>query len=95
MRDLTVDMTGEILLKGDLVSVLGGLAGAHLADRKPIRIELARVTTTLNDPKVVMTKSTLAAVPKLLFQATGLDTITLGIGKGVGKALDRVISGGN
>ena len=95
LRDLTVDMTGEILLKGDLVSVLGGLAGAHLADRKPIRIELARVTNTLSDPKVVMTKSTLAALPKLLFQATGLDTITLGIGKSVGKALDRVIHSGN
>ena len=95
LRDLTVDMTGELLLKGDLVLALGGFAGAHLADRKPIRIELARVTNTLSDPKVVLTKSTLAAVPKLLFQATGLDTITLGIGKGVGKALDRVIHTGN
>jgi len=95
LRDLTVDMTGEILLKGDLVLALGGFAGAHLADRKPIRIELARVTNTLSDPKVVLTKSTLAALPKLLFQATGLDTITLGIGKGVGKALDRVIHSGN
>ena len=95
LSNLEIDMTGEILLKGDLVSALGGLAGANLAERKPIRIELARVTNTLNDPKVVMTKSTLAAVPKLLFQATGLDTITLGIGKGVGKAIDRVMGGGN
>ena len=94
-RDLKVDMTGEILIKGDLVSVIGGLAGANLEDRKPIRIELARVTNTLSEPKVVMTRSTLAAVPKLLFQATGFDTITLGIGKGVGKALDRVIQSGN
>ena len=41
-----------------------------------------------------MTKETLAAIPKLMFQATGLDTITLGIGKSVGQAIDRAISGG-
>jgi hypothetical protein len=88
-------MTGAIFVQGDLVSALGGLAGANLAERKQIRIELARVTNTLSDPNVVMTKSTLAAVPKLLFEATGLDTITLGIGKSVGKVLDRVIRGVN
>lgn len=94
LRDLQIDMTGEVLLKGDLVSKVGGMAGADVAERKPIRIQLARVTNTLTDPKVVMTKETLAAIPKLMFQATGLDTITLGIGKSVGQAIDRAISGG-
>ncbi|MBJ20508.1 MAG: DUF748 domain-containing protein [bacterium] len=94
LRNLQIDMSGEVLLKGDLVSALGGLAGAEIEGRKPIRIPLARVTNTLDDPKVVMTKETLAAVPKLLLQATGIDTITLGIGKGVGKVLDRVLGSG-
>lgn len=93
LRDLWVDMTGELLLKGDLVSALGGLAGADMAEREPIRIQLAKVTNTLDDPKVVMTSETLAAVPKLLFQATGLDTITLGIGKGIKKGVDKVLEG--
>jgi hypothetical protein len=93
LRDLGIDMTGELLLKGDLVSALGGLAGAQMEERKPIRIQLAKVTNTLGDPKVVMTKETLAAVPKLLFQATGLDTITLGIGKGIKKGVDKVLEG--
>ncbi len=95
LRDLQIDMKGEILLKGDLVSTLGGLAGADVEERPPIRIQLARVTNTLDEPKVVMTKETLAAVPKLLFQATGLDTITLGIGRGIGKVLDRALGSGN
>ena len=34
-----------------------------------------------------MTRETLAAVPKLLFQATGLDTLTIGVGKAIGRAL--------
>jgi hypothetical protein len=93
LRDLQLDMTGELLLKDDLVSALGGLAGADVEDREPIAIPLARVTQTLDDPKVTMTAETLAAVPKLIFQATGLDTLTIGIGKGVGRALDRVIKG--
>lgn len=88
---LAIDMKGEVLLKGDLVSALGGMAGASVPDRKPIRIELARVTNTLSQPKVKLTAETLAAVPKLLLQATGLDTITTGIGKSVGKALDRAL----
>ena len=93
LRDLAIDMTGELLLKGDLVSTLGGLAGAQMEEREPIRIQLAKVTNTLDDPKVEMTKETLAAVPKLLFQATGLDTITLGIGKGIKKGVEKVIEG--
>jgi len=87
LRDLSVDMTGEVLLKGDLVSALGGLAGADMAERKPIRIPLAHVTNTLSEPKITMTKETLAAIPKLLFQATGLDTLATGVGKAIGLAL--------
>ena len=86
-------MTGEVLLKSDLVSTLGGLARADVPDREPIRIELAKVTNTLSEPEVEMTAETLAAIPKLLFQGIGLDTITLGIGREVGKALDRVLGG--
>ncbi|MCR9095980.1 MAG: DUF748 domain-containing protein [bacterium] len=91
LADLSIDMTGEVLLKGDLVSTLGGLAGADVPDREPIRIQLAKVTNTLAEPEIEMTAETLAAVPKLLFQGTGLDTITRGIGKQVGEALDRVL----
>lgn len=93
LRDLQIDMTGEVLLKGDLVSVLGGMAGATVADREPIRIQLARVTNTLGDPKVQMTPETLAIVPKLLFQGTGLDTLTIGIGKGLRKGVERIFEG--
>lgn len=92
LRDLSIDMTGELLLKDDLVSAIGGLAGADI-DREPIRIELARVTRTLDDPKVSMTRETLAVVPKLLFQGTGIDTITKGITKGIGKGVGRAIGG--
>ena len=94
LRDLWIDMTGEVLLKGDLVSTIGGMAGAETADREPIRIQLAQVTNTLDDPQIVMTKETLAAIPKLLFQATGLDTITLGIGKTVSDAIGRALDSG-
>jgi hypothetical protein len=87
LRDLSIDMTGDVVLKSDLVSALSGLAGTDLGQREPIRIPLARVTNTLSDPKVVMTGETLAAMPKLLFQATGLDTITLGVGKAIGRIL--------
>jgi hypothetical protein len=90
LRDLEIDMTGEILLKDDLVSALGGLTGAELDDRGPIRIPLARVTNTLVDPKIEMTPATLAAVPKLLLQGTGLDTVVIG----VGKSLSRLLGGG-
>ena len=93
LGDLSIDMTGEMLLKSDLVSTLGGLAGAEVSGRDPIRIELAKVTNTLAEPEVEMTPETLAAIPKLLFQGIGLDTITKGIGKGVGQALDRVLGG--
>ena len=83
-------MTGEVILKGDLVSAMGGAS----ADRKPIQIKLARVTNTLNDPKIKMTAETLAAIPKLLFQATGVDRIAVGVGKKVGEAIGRVVGGG-
>lgn len=94
IADLGLEMSGELLLKSDLVSTLGGLAGGDVPNREPIRIPLARVTSTLDAPKVVMTPETLAAVPKLLFQGIGLDTITQGIGKGVGRAIDRVLGTG-
>jgi len=93
LEDLAIDMSGYVLLKDDLVGAIGGLAGADVQDRDPIRIELAKVTNTLTEPKVEMTAETLSAVPKLLIQGTGLDTITLGIGKGVGRALDRALGG--
>ncbi len=93
LADLSIDMTGEMLLKSDLVSTLAGLAGAEVPGREPIRIELAKVTNTLAEPEVEMTPETLAAIPKLLFQGIGLDTITKGIGEGVGRALDRVLGG--
>ena len=79
-------MTGEILLKGDLVSVHGSSAGADSARRKPIRILLARVIHTPSDPKVEMTAETLAVLPRLLFQATGLDTLAIGLGEAIGRA---------
>ncbi len=93
LADLSIDMTGEVLLKSDLVSTLGGLAGADVPDREPIRIKLAKVTNTLSEPEVKMTAETLAAIPKLLFQGIGLDTITKGIGREMGRALDRVLGG--
>ena len=87
LPSLEIDMTGEVLLKADLVSALGGLFGARIGDRKPVRIPLAHVTNTLAEPKIVMTAKTLAAVPMLLFKATGLDTLTLGLGRALGRAL--------
>jgi hypothetical protein len=87
LRDLTIDMTGEILLKEDLVSVLGGHADADRADREPIRIPLARVTNTLADPKIVLTKEALAALPKLIFQGTGLETLAVDVGRALGRFL--------
>jgi len=87
LRDLSLDMTGELLLKSDLLHVLEGSVGADSARRKPIRIPLARVTHTLSDPKVEMTAETLAALPGLLFQATGLDGLATGLGEALGRAL--------
>lgn len=88
LEDLSIDMKGEILLKSDLVSALVGLPGGGAASgRKPIRIPLARVTNTLADPKLRMTPETLAAVPKLLIQATGLDALSTGVGKALGRVL--------
>jgi hypothetical protein len=87
LRDLTIDMTGEVVLKEDLVSVLGGLDDAESAAREPIRIPLARVTNTLAEPKIEMTKETLAAVPRLLLQGGGLDKLVVGVGKALGRLL--------
>ena len=87
LPSLEIDMTGEVLLKGDLVSALGGLLGARIGDRKPVRIPLAHVTNTLSEPKIVMTPKTLIAIPSLILKATGLDTLTLGIGRALGRAL--------
>jgi hypothetical protein len=93
LRDLTIDMTGEVLLKEDLVSVLAGSDAKDSAkqpDREPIRIPLAHVTNTLTEPKIEMTSETLAALPKLVFQGTGLDTLAVD----VGRALGRFLGGG-
>jgi len=88
LRDLTIDMTGEVLLKSDLITVLGGSDEKNKADRRPIRIPLASVTNTLAEPKIVMTSETLAALPKLLFQGTGFDTLAIGLGKALGRFLE-------
>jgi len=93
LRDLTIDMTGEVLLKEDLVSVLAGSDAkdsARQPDREPIRIPLAHVTNTLTEPKIEMTSETLAALPKLVFQGTRLDTLAVD----VGRALGRLLGGG-
>ena len=58
---MTLDMSGELVLKDDLVTLLGGLTGSDPGDREPIRIPLARVTNTISDPKVEMTPQTIAA----------------------------------
>lgn len=88
LEDLSIDMKGEILLKSDLVSALAGSSGSGAASgRQPIRIPLARVTNTLADPKLRMTPETLAAVPRLLIQATGLDALSTGVGKALGRVL--------
>ncbi|MCA9504224.1 MAG: DUF748 domain-containing protein [Myxococcales bacterium] len=60
---------------------------AEPEQRKPIHIPLARVRGRLGAPEVSMTPETLLAVPKLLFQATGLDTLSIGVGKAIGRAL--------
>jgi hypothetical protein len=80
-------MTGEMLLKIDLAHVFEGSAGGDSDRQKPIRIPLARVTGTLSDPKVEMTAETLAALPKILFQATGLDSLAIELGEAFVRAL--------
>lgn len=87
LPSLQIDMTGEVLLSGDLVSALGGLLGAKIGDRRPVRIPLARVTNTISEPKIEMTPKTLVAIPDLIFKATGLDTLTLGVGRALGRVL--------
>jgi hypothetical protein len=97
LRDLTLDMTGELLLQSDLLAVLVGALGGDGTDRAPIRIPLARVSNTLADPKVSMTPRTLAAIPKVLIQATGLDRLKDGLEEGLGKILNPKLPriGGN
>lgn len=90
LRDLSIDMSGEVLLEWDLVSALIGLSGMDQADRKPIRIPLARVTNTLAEPHIELTKDTLLALPNLLFRAIGIDTL----GSGVAEAFGRLLGGG-
>jgi len=88
LEDLSIDMKGEILLKSDLVSTLVGSSRDSAASgRDPIRVPLARVTNTLADPKLKMTPETLAAVPRLLIQAGGLDALSTGVGKALGSVL--------
>jgi len=87
LRDLTIDMTGEVLLKEDLISALGGHIDADKADRESIRIPLARVTNTLADPKIVMSKEALAMLPRLIFQGPGLDKLAVDVGRALGRFL--------
>jgi hypothetical protein len=89
LPSLKIDLTGHVLLKADLVSALGGVLGASTGSRDPVRIPLARVTNTLSQPKIVMTPKTLAAIPDLLFKAVGLDTLTLGLGRFLGRVLGQ------
>jgi len=85
---LELDMTGELYLKADLLSVLGGVFGAKIGDREPVQIPLAHVTNTLSEPKIEMTAKTLVAVPQLLFKASGLETLTLGVGRSIERSLN-------
>jgi hypothetical protein len=87
LPSLEIDMTGDVLLKADLVSVLGGLLGTRSGVRDPVRIPLAHVTNTLSEPKIEMTSKTLAGVSELLFEATGLEALGLGLGRALGRAL--------
>ncbi|MFK7896975.1 MAG: AsmA-like C-terminal region-containing protein [Myxococcota bacterium] len=93
LADLSLDMTGDLLLNSDLVAVLVGAMGGDGTDRQPIEIPLARVSNTLSDPKVAMTSRTLVALPRLLLQATGLDRIREGLQEGLGKILNPSLPG--
>ncbi len=97
LRDLSLDMTGELLLQSDLIAVLVGTLGRDGTDRDPIRIPLARVSNTLSEPKVSMTPRTLVVIPKVLIQATGLDRLKEGLEAGLGKILNPTLPlmGGN
>ncbi len=90
LRDLSIDMSGEVLLEWDLVSALIGLSGMDQADRKPIRIPLARVTNTLAEPHIELTKDTLLALPNLLFRAIAIDSL----GSRVAEAFGHLLGGG-
>lgn len=72
---LGLDMKGELLLDAPLVAALSGRPAAALAGRGPVRIPLARVTNTLDDPKVSLTPETLAAAPALLLMTTGVGAV--------------------
>ena len=60
---------------------------ADREDRRPVRIPLARVTNTLSDPKIEISKEALAALPKLIFQGTGLDNLAVDVGRALGRFL--------
>jgi hypothetical protein len=45
------------------------------------------VTNTLSEPRVELTAETLAAVPRLLFEESGRDLLSIGIGKAIGRVL--------
>jgi hypothetical protein len=64
-----------------------GAGAAKRAAPEPIRIPLARVTNTLSEPRVELTAETLAAVPRLLFEESGRDLLSIGIGKAIGRVL--------
>ncbi len=99
LESLGLDMRGELLLDSTLVAALTGRPASELAGRAPVRIQLARVTNTLSDPKVSLSPETLAAVPQLLLLTTGVGRIVdhsveKAVGT-VGKAVDRVLGGVN
>lgn len=87
LPSLEIELTGDVLLKSEMVSALGGVLGGSEGSRDPVRIPLARVTNTLSEPKVVMSSKTLAAISKLLIKAAGLDALTLDVGRALGRLL--------
>ncbi|MFP6654947.1 MAG: AsmA-like C-terminal region-containing protein [Myxococcota bacterium] len=88
--DLEIEMTGEVLLKANLISALGDLLGVRIANGESVRIPLAEVTNTLDDPRIVLTPKTLVAIPRLLFRATGIDVLSHGLRKALGSVLRGV-----
>ncbi len=86
LADLGLDMKGEILLEEELVSALAAASGIDTSSARPVPVELARVTRTLDDPKLSMTSRTLAAVPELVLQ-------TSAVGEIVGEIEDKLERG--
>lgn len=87
MSTLEIAMTGEVLLKENLVSALGDFLGMKIVNGESVRIPLAEVSNTLDDPKISITAKTIVAIPRLLFRATGLDVLGLGLRKALGGVL--------